>query len=83
MEKTQRVDKTLLHSCHPKNSELEKQFHQCRRSAVLRGDTVKDDTGNSAVFTEQGASAPHMTAATKSWILFQDYIDVLEKQVMP
>ena len=30
---------------------------------VLRGDSVKDDTGGCAVFTEQGASASHMTAA--------------------
>ena len=30
---------------------------------VLRGDIVKDDSRNHAVFTEQGASASHMTAA--------------------
>ena len=29
--------------------------------AVLRGDSVKDDTGGYAVYTEQGASASHMT----------------------
>ena len=30
---------------------------------VLRGDTVKDDSGSYAVFTEQGSSASQMTAA--------------------
>ena len=30
---------------------------------VLRGDIVKDDSGSYAVFTEQGSSASHMSAA--------------------
>ena len=30
---------------------------------VFRGDAVKDDSGFHAVFTEQGSSASHMTAA--------------------
>ena len=30
---------------------------------MLRGDTVKDDSGAYAVFTEQGSSASQMTAA--------------------
>ena len=30
---------------------------------MLRGDTVKDDSGAYAVFAEQGSSASHMTAA--------------------
>ena len=30
---------------------------------ALRGDIVKDDSGSSAVFTEQGSSASQMTAA--------------------
>ena len=30
---------------------------------VLRGDIVKDDSGSYVVFTEQGSSAPQMTAA--------------------
>ena len=29
-----------------------------------RGDMVKDDSGSYTVFTEQGSSASHMTAAT-------------------
>ena len=34
-----------------------------RGRVVLRGDNVKDDTCGNAVFTEQGASVSHMTAA--------------------
>ena len=34
-----------------------------RSGCVLRGDTVKDDSGSYAVFTEQGSSASQMTAA--------------------
>ena len=30
---------------------------------MLQGDIVKDDSGAHAVFTEQGSSASHMTAA--------------------
>ena len=30
---------------------------------MLSGDVVKDDSGNNAVFAEQGASTSHMTAA--------------------
>ena len=30
---------------------------------MLRGDIVKDDSGAYAVFTEQGSSASHVTAA--------------------
>ena len=32
-------------------------------NTILRGVILKDDSGNYAVFTEQGASAPHMTEA--------------------
>ena len=34
-----------------------------RGGLVLRGDAVQDDSGSCAVFTEQGCSAMHMTAA--------------------
>ena len=34
-----------------------------RSSCTQRGDIVKDDSGSYAVFTEQGSSAPQMTAA--------------------
>ena len=53
----------LMDLCHLKNSELEPQFQQYRGRVVLRGDTVKDDSGSYAVFTEQGSSASQMTAA--------------------
>ena len=33
-----------------------------KERVLLRGDHAKDDTGFKAVFTEQGASASHMTA---------------------
>ena len=49
--------------CHLKNSELELTFQKYKGRVVLRGDTVKDDSGSCAVFTEQGSSASQMTAA--------------------
>ena len=49
--------------CHLKNSELEKKFQKYKGRVALRGDVVKDDSGLYAVFTEQGSSAPHRTAA--------------------
>ena len=45
--------KSTLDICHPKNE----------GRVVLRGDTVKDDSGAYAAFTEQGSSASQMTAA--------------------
>ena len=49
--------------CHLKNSELEPQLHKYKGRVVLRSDTVKDNWGSYAVFTEQGSSASQMTAA--------------------
>ena len=46
-----------------KKSELEKEFPKYKSRVVLRGDVAKDDSGSFAVFTEQGSSASHMTAA--------------------
>ena len=54
---------SLMDLCHLKNSELEPQFHKYKGRVILRGDNVKDDSGSYAVFTEQGSSASHMTAA--------------------
>ena len=54
---------SLMDSCHLKNSELEPQFQLTGFPVVHRGDVVKDDSGSYAVFTEQGSSAPQMTAA--------------------
>ena len=53
---------SLLDICHLKNSELEPKFHKYKRRVVFRGDTVKDDSGSHAVFTEQGSLASQMTA---------------------
>ena len=49
--------------CHHKNCELDKKFQKYNGRGVLRGDVVKDDPGSYAVFSEQGSSASHMTAA--------------------
>ena len=49
--------------CHLKNSEVEPQFQKYKDRVELRGDTVKDDPGSYAFFTEQGSSASQMTAA--------------------
>ena len=38
------------------------KFHTCEGRVVLRADFTKYDSGNYAVFTEQGASASHMTS---------------------
>ena len=50
--------------CHQKNSELEPTFQQFFGGVVLRGESVKDDSGSHAVSTEQGSSVSQMTAAT-------------------
>ena len=53
---------SLVDLCHLKNAELEPTFHYKGR-VVLRGDTIKDDSGACAVFTERGSCASQMTAA--------------------
>ena len=45
------------------NAELEAKHQKYKGRVVLRGDTVKDDSGSYAVFTEQGSSASQMTSA--------------------
>ena len=54
---------SLMDLCHLKNAELETKHQKYKGRVVLRGDIVKDDSGSYAVFTEQGSSAPQMTAA--------------------
>ena len=54
---------SLMDICHLKNAELETNHQEYKGRVVLRGDTVKDDSGSYAVFTEQGSSASEMTAA--------------------
>ena len=54
---------SLIRMCHLKNAELEAKHQKYKGRVVLRGDIVKDNSGSSAVFTEQGSSASQMTAA--------------------
>ena len=54
---------SLMDTCHLKNAELETKHQKYRGRVVLRGDIATDDSGSDAVFTEQGLSASHMTAA--------------------
>ena len=54
---------TLMDICHLKNAELEPKIQKYNGWVVLRGDTVKNESGSYAVFTEQGSSASQMTAA--------------------
>ena len=54
---------SLMDICHLKNAELEAKHQKYKGRVELRGDIVKDDSGSSAVFTEQGSSASQMTAA--------------------
>ena len=49
--------------CHIKNSQLGKEFWRYKGRIVFRGDIVKNEQGNFAVFTEPGASASHLAAA--------------------
>ena len=51
---------SLMDICHLKNGELEAKHQKYKGRVVLRGDTVKDDSGAYAVFTEQGSSASQM-----------------------
>ena len=54
---------SLMDIRHLKNAELEAKHQKYKGRVALRGDIVKDDSGSYAVFTEQGSSASHMTAA--------------------
>ena len=54
---------SLMDMCHLKNSELEAKHQKYKGWVVLRGDSVEDDSGSYAVFTEQASSASQMTAA--------------------
>ena len=53
----------LMDICHLKNAELQPQLRKYKGRVILRGDIVKDDFGDYAVFNEQGSSASQMTAA--------------------
>ena len=43
--------------CSLQRNELEAKHRKLKGRVVLRGDTVKGDSGSYAVFTEQGSSA--------------------------
>ena len=70
---------SLMDLCHLKKSELEPKFQKYRGRVVLRGDSVKDDSGSYAVFTEQGSSASQNDSRKKPWTLYQDR-DAKDKQ---
>ena len=52
----------LMQLCHLKNSELDEIYQSYKGRLVFRGDNVKDQEGEYAVFTEQGTASSHMTA---------------------
>ena len=54
---------SLMDICHVKNAELEPKYQKYKGRVVLRGDIVKDDSGASALLTEQDSSASQVTAA--------------------
>ena len=71
---------SLMDICLLKNAELEAKHQKYKGQVVLRGDIVKDDPGSYAVFTEQGSSASHMTAA-KVMDINPDCLVVQDKQL--
>ena len=54
---------SLMDLCHLKNLELQPKIPKYKGREVFRGDTVKDDSGSYAAFTEQDSSASQMTTA--------------------
>ena len=70
---------SLMDICHLLNSELELLYQKYKGRVLFRGDIEKDDSGSYAVFTEQGSSASHLTAA-KIMDRYQDYWDAQDKQ---
>ena len=54
---------SLVDTCQLKNAELETKHQKYKGRVVLRGNIGKDDSDSHAAFTEQGSSAPQMTAA--------------------
>ena len=49
---------SLKDICHLQNAELEQKLQKYKGRVVLRGDIITDDSGASAVITEQGSSVP-------------------------
>ena len=54
---------TLTTLCHIKHSELAEIYRVYKGRVVFRGDNIKDEDGYLAVFSEQGTSASHSSAA--------------------
>ena len=54
---------TLMNLCREKHLELAPDLRSYKGRVVFRGDSVKDESGFFAVFSEQGTSASHMAAA--------------------
>ena len=48
---------------HLQNADLELLYQKYKGRIVLTGDTVNDDSGSHAVFTEQGSFVSQLTAA--------------------
>ena len=72
---------SLMDKCHLKNAELEAKHQKYKGRVVLRGDFAKDDSGSSAVFTEQGSSASN-DSRQKSWISSPDCLGAQDRQRM-
>ena len=53
----------VMQLCHEKHSELQKAVREFKGRIVFRGDIVRDESGCFAVFSEQGTSASHLSAA--------------------
>ena len=73
---------TLMEICHLKNAELEPKYPKYKGQVVLRGDSVKDDAGSNAVFTE-GSSASQMTAATVTDVTARPPVDTQPTKDVP
>ena len=57
---------SLMDTCHLKMLIWRQNTQKYKGRVVLRGYFVKDDSGSSAVFTEQGSSASQITAAASN-----------------
>ena len=63
---------SLMDICHLKNVELEAKHQKYKGRVVLRGDTVKDDSGSYAVFTEHHIQTARVRR-TSSWCSICSY----------
>ena len=62
---------TFMDFMSPQKLRLDKKFRKYKGRVVPRGDVVKGDSGWHAVFTEQGSSASHMTAAKALDVIYR------------